>query len=1069
MAGNRNSGVMGAAPMYICHGAEHDFKFEAVTDSPWINQGLSLNLVSGETASISTEPEFGKYQKLLADGTEWKLKCPDEGTDIDFNLQVQSEFTAAPYPLPFKLGDYRREILNTRDPISAPVVGDEVSAEIQVGSFYTRKELAGTDVVWYVDGDMVETVPTTDVGWSKFDHTVTSEGEHTITAKVHSPYDDTTSEHTFTLNVYLESPWEQATLLVNGARVAWNSPNVFLFRGQPNDVTVEAPFLEGKGVYLGLINQEDLIIEASPTFDEWVSTPDAKASWALTASGAKSGRITLKLTSSAVVQPLEVPCAVLSANLADEADVEIGGVAVPTEGNWFIRDQAQTVTLIPKSGSPLAGLPVTLTCTIKDGLDVANVVSEPAFGSEQTSYSWAVTGTTKSGTFQLLLAGKGMTTPITVAVSNLVSSNLADEAEVKIGGVAVPTEGNWFIRDKAQTVTLIPKSGSPLAGLPITLACTIKSGLDVANVVSAPAFGSEQTSYSWAVTGKTKSGTFQLSLAGKGMTMPITVVISKLVSSNLADEVEVKIGGQSVPSGGSVFFRGQAKDVELIPKSGSPIAGYPIALARTATSPLLPTDLNSAPAFEAPQTTHKWRVTGANTKSGIFQLQLTALGMTTINVTANKLLSSNLADEVEVKIGGVAVPAGGNWFVRDKSQTVTLTPKSGSPLAGLPVTLTCAIKSGLDVANVVSAPAFGSEQTTYSWSVTGKTKSGTFQLSLAGKGMTTPINLAISKLVSSNLADEADVSIDGLPVPGEGTWFVRNESRTVDLIFKPGSPLNGLPVSLHCALKSGLDEDNVVSEPEFGSEQTTHRWSVTGNTKSGIFQLLLNGHGMSEPIILPVSRLILSDLTEEVTVLLNGNAMPLRGANFIGGQANVITLDYKNAELLVGAPLAIDVIPQSGLVTSDFTCEPSLRQLTTTHEWKLTGKQLQSGTFKLKLFSEGEKVSLLTPTNRLSREVFRFLDLANYDLRLPPEEVRLSRNIYYVFMARLLKSDGSPSTSVLVTFTAPEHETFKTETGADGVARSKAYRFTTPDLYLIKAEAELPAGVTPLELLVRVT
>ncbi|MBV7574982.1 hypothetical protein KW846_19930 [Pseudomonas sp. PDM32] len=204
MAGNRNSGVMAAEPLYICRGAEHDLKFAAVEDSPWINQGASVNPIPGETLYITTEPEFGQYQPLLAEGGEWKLKCPAEGTDIDFNLQVQSEFTAVPYQFPFKLGDYRRKILNERDPISAPVVGDEVSAEIQVGSFYIEKELEGVDVEWYFDGKIVRTEPTTGSGWSKFDHVVTAEGEHTITAKVYSRYDDTTSEYTFTLNVYLE-------------------------------------------------------------------------------------------------------------------------------------------------------------------------------------------------------------------------------------------------------------------------------------------------------------------------------------------------------------------------------------------------------------------------------------------------------------------------------------------------------------------------------------------------------------------------------------------------------------------------------------------------------------------------------------------------------------------------------------------------------------------------------------------------------------------------------------------------------------------------------------------------
>jgi hypothetical protein len=284
------------------------------------------------------------------------------------------------------------------------------------------------------------------------------------------------------------------------------------------------------------------------------------------------------------------------------------------------------------------------------------------------------------------------------------------------------------------------------------------------------------------------------------------------------------------------------------------------------------------------------------------------------------------------------------------------------------------------------------------------------------------------------------------------------------------------PPAIARALNLGLPEDgdlNIVASPSFGNwvapVNGKFNWKITPDAgKSGRIKLAFFSTEETQTWE-PKSRVISSNLADEVTVLLNGNVMPLRGANFIGGQANLITLGHKNQGLLHGVPLAIDVIPQSGLVTSDFTCEPALRQLTTTHEWKLTGKQLQSGTFKLKLFSEGEKASLLTPTNRLSREVFRFIESENYDLLLPPEEVSRSRGLDYVFLARLLKSDGSPSTSVLVTFTGPEGKKFKTETGADGVARSEAYRFNTSGVYLIKAEAELPAGVTPLEVKVRVT
>jgi hypothetical protein len=264
------------------------------------------------------------------------------------------------------------------------------------------------------------------------------------------------------------SPWEQATLFINGKKVEWRAELVLL-RGQENEVTVEAPPVIARALNLGLADNGGLETVASPEFGAWVAPANGKFTWKITPDTGKSGRITLVFFSREVLVPWEHRSLVISSNLADEADVKIDGAAVPAGGNWFYRGKAQTVTLTPKSGSPLAGLPVKLTCAIKSGLDVTNVVSAPAFGSEPTTHSWAVTGNTKSGTFQLALSGKGMTTPITLAVTKLLSSNLADEADVKIGGVAVPAGGNWFYRGKAQTVTLTPKSGSPLAGLPVKL------------------------------------------------------------------------------------------------------------------------------------------------------------------------------------------------------------------------------------------------------------------------------------------------------------------------------------------------------------------------------------------------------------------------------------------------------------------------------------------------------------------------------------------------------------------------------------------------------------------------
>ncbi|WP_223458139.1 hypothetical protein [Pseudomonas sp. GL-RE-19] len=544
------------------------------------------------------------------------------------------------------------------------------------------------------------------------------------------------------------SPWEQATLFINGKKVEWGAELVLL-RGQQNEVTVEAPPALARTLNLGLAEAGSLNIVASPKFGEWVVPVVGKFNWKITPDAGKSGRITLVFFSREELVPWEHRSLVISSNLADEADVEIGGVAVPAGGNWFFREKAQTVTLTPKPNSPLAGLPVTLTCTIKSGLEVDNVVSTPAFGSEQTAYySWRVTGKTKSGTFELKLSGKGMTTPITLPISKLLSNHLADEAVVNIGGVAVPDGGNWFIRNQAQIVTLRPKSDSPLAGLPVTLTCTIKSNLSPANVVSAPGFGSEQTLHSWRVTGNTNSGTFELKLSGKGMITPITLPISKL-------------------------------------------------------------------------------------------------------------LSNNLADEANVKIDGVAVPAEGNWFFRDKPQTVTLTPKPGSLLAGLPVSLTCAVKGGLSPANLASSPAFGSEQTGYRWDVVGKTKSGTFELKLSGKGMTTPITLPISKLLSNNLADEVNVMMDGKEISNVDIPNLRREWHTFTLVPKLYSPLAGYPLRLQWIKGDGIESGDLGFRPQINAESVVYSWQVTGSfTKAGSYELGFAGSGFSEMLVLPVIRQI---------------------------------------------------------------------------------------------------------------------------------------------------------------------------------------------------------------------
>jgi hypothetical protein len=811
---------------------------------------------------------------------------------------------------------------------------------------------------------------------------------------------------------------EIQSLKINGQPVDLARPELLFFRA--GTYTVElvpkaASSLIGLNVALKKGSGAELGMTYNPALNQARPLTQAGLQWTVTGGQTQSGLFELLIDVPQVEQSMPLGCRLLSSNLADEADVKIDGVAVPAGGNWFFRGRPQTVTLTPKPDSPLIGLPVTLTCTIRSGLDIANVVSTPAFGSVQATYSWEVRGRVNSGTFQLALAGRGMTTPIILAVSRLLSNDLADEADVKIDGVAVPAGSNWFYRDKAQTVTLTPKPDSPLAGLPVTLTCIIRNGLEIADVVSAPAFGSEQTTHSWAVTGRTKSGTFQLALTGKGMTTPITLAVSKLISSNLADEADVKIDGVAVPAGGNWFYRDNAQTVTLTPKPDSPLIGLPVTLTCTVINGLDSANVVSAPAFGSEQTTYSWAVTG-RTNSGTFRLALAGKGMTTpITLAVSKLLSNNLADEAEVKIGDVAVPAGGNWFYRDKAQTVRLIPKPNSPLAGLPVTLTCTIGNGLVIADVVSAPAFGSEQTTYSWAVTGKTRSGTFQLALTGKSMTTPITLAVSKLLSNNLADEAEVKIGGVAVPAGGNWFYRDKAQTVTLTPKPSSPLAGLPVTLTCTIINGLDSANVVSAPAFGSEQTTYSWAVTGRTKSGTFRLALAGKGMTTPITLADSKLLSNNLADEADVKIDGVAVPAGGNWFFRDKAQTVTLTPKTNSPLAGLPVTLTCGIKSGLWAGDVVSAPAFGSGQTTYSWAVTGKA-RSGTFELTLWASGMGIPIILAVSKLISN-----NLADeIEVKIGGKSVPASGNVFIRGQAQeltLVPKPDSPITGRNITLT----------------------------------------------------
>ncbi len=357
----------------------------------------------------------------------------------------------------------------------------------------------------------------------------------------------------------------------------------------------------------------------------------------------------------------------------------------------------------------------------------------------------------------------------------------------------------------------------------------------------------------------------------------------------------------------------------------------------------------------------------------------------------------------------------------------------------------------------------------FSWTVTPEAgKSGFIKLLLISREEE-PISWELTcRVLSADLVDEADVMIGGVPVPAQGNLFFRGIPQTVTLVPKAGSPLGGHPVELGCAIRSYLNDSDVVSTPAFDSKQTVYSWAVTGSTNSGSFVLSLTGENMPVPITLPFSTLLSSDLSKEITVMLDGTVISPDGENFIGGVTRKITLYYPYAYDIRYIPLTLDVIPVAGVETSDFQSDPPLGHPSTAHQWDITPAD-KVGTFKYKISIPAEKACLVSPVNRLKPGVnFRFIDLLDSPLPFPPELITVHKNLPYATGVALKTKDGTPMVDVPITFHIPEHEVYSAKTGPAGKAAAGLVTFTTVGKRELRAVASLPEGDVTVEVWISV-
>lgn len=418
-----------------------------------------------------------------------------------------------------------------------------------------------------------------------------------------------------------------------------------------------------------------------------------------------------------------------------------------------------------------------------------------------------------------------------------------------------------FFRVMSDLVELVSKSGADLTGMQKTMSCRVYPPL-LPGDVACELFHQPPT-YGWAVGGtganRSRSGEFDLTLEFEGIPKPL-IVLCTLVSESLEDEATIKVGDKDIPPGGYVYFRDRPVRISFTPNPGSPIKKVPVWLEVTAESPLVQSDIKSAPDFGVEQVGEsEWEVTGLN-RSGNFQLTFMSgyKGAYHHSIAKRrcKLLSRNLEDEVVVLINGKE-PVGGMKFAHGVSYLLTLRLKEGSPLEGHALQLHCAGMEEFNDGDLECAPGFDLPQTSnYGWLLTAVQGFGKFQLSLTGEGMDKARELPIFRLGREDLSDFFEVWFDGKRLAdGEKALATRYGRHTIALMPKSGAPEGKVK------LDWGTTDPELGLEftPSLGTAQTVDpikgaTWSAACLGVDGEFSLKAELEGSPlPPLEIPVS------------------------------------------------------------------------------------------------------------------------------------------------------------------------------------------------------------------------
>lgn len=313
---------------------------------------------------------------------------------------------------------------------------------------------------------------------------------------------------------------------------------------------------------------------------------------------------------------------------------------------------------------------------------------------------------------------------------------------------------------------------------------------------------------------------------------------------------------------------------------------------------------------------------------------------------AGRVVSEDLANNVDVVIEGKLAPLKGNVFFRDFPYTAKFVSKAGSAITDLPAFLTFKVVSGgIGDDDLISKPGVGQPNKDQVWDFSGSRNSGLFDAIFSCFGVSKPIVIKNCILVSSSIEVEADIVLD----EDGSDYFWRGETRQIKLVAKPGSPMDLVPKALRWVSGTNITKPDVPCNPSLDVMSTTKSWDITPSmSKSGTMLLDLIFEGSPNPATLTTYTVVSRNHADEVDVELDGNAV-MPGTKFKAGQLHKLSVTPKQYSPYAWMPVSLNWSGSADLTAANFKCQPSFGVPGMKFFWDITGDQGESGKFNLSL------------------------------------------------------------------------------------------------------------------------